>query len=154
MSIRNTIGVLLLWLLPFLGVAAEVVTNQAATTAAATPEVAMPAGVFTFASVMQLIFGLFLVLLMIVASAWLVKRFGRLQGGYTEHLKVVGGLAIGARERIVLVQVGEQQILLGIAPGSIRTLHVLEEPIPITTRSAAEPLSEKFAAILNKQRNQ
>lgn len=138
-------------LLPLCSVAADATGGVASV---ATPEAAK-AGVFTFASVMQLIFGLFLVLLMILASAWLVKRFGRWQGGYTDHLKVVGGLAIGARERIVLVQIGEQQILIGVTPGTIRTLHVLDEPVPVEVNgSVSEPLAEKFATLLKKQRNQ
>jgi len=118
------------------------------------PAPVQPQGVMDIGSAVQLVLGLFLVLLMIVASAWLVKRLGRWQGGHTDQLKVVGGIAIGARERIVLLQVGEQQLLVGITPGNIRTLHVLDEPLPVAERkSISEPLSAKFATILNKQRS-
>ena len=113
-----------------------------------------PEGVLNPGSAIQLILGLFVVLFLIVASGWLFKRFGRWQGGYSDQLKIVGGLAVGARERIVLVQVGEQQLLVGIAPGNIRTLHVLDEPLPeVRAGGKAEPLVEKFATILKKQRN-
>lgn len=118
------------------------------------PAAVQPSGVMDIGSAVQLVLGLFLVLLMIVASAWLVKRLSRWQGGHTDQLKVVGGLAIGARERIVLLQVGEQQLLVGITPGNIRTLHVLEEPLPVSDgKGTSEPLAAKFATILNKQRS-
>ncbi len=113
-----------------------------------------PQGVLDTGSAIQLVLGLFLVLLMIFASAWLVKRLGRWQGSYSDQLKVVAGLAVGARERIVVVQVGEQQILVGISPGNMRTLHVLEKPLALKSANDNEPLIEKFAAILKKQQKQ
>lgn len=121
---------------------------------AGTVEPSPPEGVLNPGSAIQLILGLFVVLFLIVASGWLFKRFGRWQGGYSDQLKIVGGLAVGARERIVLVQVGKQQLLVGIAPGNIRTLHVLDEPLPeVGPAGKGGPLVEKFATILKKQRN-
>jgi flagellar protein FliO/FliZ len=84
----------------------------------------LPAG-----SVLQLTLGLVAVLLAIGASVWLVRRLGRLQGMVGSGLRVLGGLSLGARERVVLVQVGDQQLLLGVAPGRVQTLHVLEQPL-------------------------
>ncbi len=75
----------------------------------------------------QLVVGLLVVLLCIVALAWLAKRFNRLQSTSDGSLRVIGGLSMGARERIVLVQVGDSQLLLGVAPGRVNTLHVLAE---------------------------
>jgi flagellar biogenesis protein FliO len=40
-------------------------------------------------------------------------------------LRVVGGLMIGTRERIVLVEIGDTWIVVGLVPGQIRTLHTL-----------------------------
>ena len=77
----------------------------------------------------QLVLGLIIVLLCIVALAWLAKRFNRLQSTPDGSLQVLGGMSMGARERIVLVQVGTKQLLLGVAPGQINTLHVLDEPL-------------------------
>jgi flagellar protein FliO/FliZ len=48
-------------------------------------------------------------------------------------------VAVGAKERAVLVQVGRQQLLLGVAPGRVNTLHVLTEPV--TTTPAGPPAS-------------
>jgi len=78
---------------------------------------------------LQTTLGLLVVLAVIIAMAWLVKRFGHLRGGVQGQLKIVGGVSLGTRERVVVLQVGEQQLVLGVAPGQIRTLHVLEQPL-------------------------
>jgi len=77
----------------------------------------------------QLIVGLMFVLLCIVVLAWLAKRFNRLQSSADGSLQILGGISMGARERVVLVQVGATQLLLGVAPGRINMLHQLEQPL-------------------------
>lgn len=74
--------------------------------------------------VMQMILGLILVLMLIAAGAWLMRRFMPLRGGQGA-LQILGGLTLGSRERVVLLQVGDTRLLLGVAPGRVQTLHVL-----------------------------
>ena len=103
-------------------------------------------------NLLQLTFGLLVVLAAIVGSAWLLRRYGRLQSGVDGALRVIGGLSMGPRERVVLVQVGKQQLLLGVAPGRIQTLHVLAEPV--VAGSATPPqggFAERLAAALVKK---
>lgn len=69
-----------------------------------------------------------MVLLLIVTLGWWVKRFGRYASA-GRHLRVVAGLALGPRERIVLIQVGETQLLLGVTSEHVETLYVLPHPI-------------------------
>ncbi len=76
-------------------------------------------------AVLQVATGLALVVVLIFAAAWAMKRFGRLQGTATDQLRLVGGIHLGQRERIVVVQAGDQRLVIGVAPGCIRTLHVL-----------------------------
>ncbi len=83
---------------------------------------------------LQVFLGLFLVVGLIIALAWVARRFGRFNVAGAGALRILGGLSMGQRERVVLIQVGEQQILLGVAPGRVQTLHVLTQPI---TSSAA-----------------
>ena len=99
------------------------------------------------ANLLQLTFGLLVVLAAIVGSAWLLRRYGRLQSGAAGALRVIGGLSMGPRERVVLIQVGAQQLLLGVAPGSVQMLHVLAEPVP----EISHPIGKsKFAEQLGK----
>ena len=105
------------------------------------------------AYLVQLILGLIFVLFCIVALAWVAKRVNRLQSSSDGSLRVLGGLSMGARERVVLVQVGSTQLLLGVAPGQINMLHQLEQPLERPDRSehhpAALPFSKGFAEKLN-----
>jgi flagellar protein FliO/FliZ len=103
-------------------------------------------------NLLQLTFGLLVVLAAIVGSAWLLRRYGRLQSGVDGALRVIGGLSMGPRERVVLVQVGKQQLLLGVAPGRIQTLHVLEEPVVAGTDTPPQGgFAERLATALVKK---
>jgi flagellar protein FliO/FliZ len=51
-------------------------------------------------------------------------RLGRGMSG--RHLKVIDALALGARERLLLVDVAGERVLLGLAGGRIERLHVLD----------------------------
>ena len=106
----------------------------------------------------QLVVGLFIVLLCIVALAWVAKRFNRLQSSSDGSLRVLGGLSMGSRERVVLVQVGKRQLLLGVAPGRINTLHVLDEPVEsiteVSAQSADKSFAEKLSAAVSRNNKQ
>lgn len=98
-------------------------------------------------NLLQMILGLIAVLMLIVGLAWVMRRMGGVTGAAAGSLRILGGLSIGTRERIVLVQVGEQQLLLGVAPGRVQTLHVLEHPIqPVEQNKSAKGA---FAASLS-----
>ncbi|MEW8507798.1 MAG: flagellar biosynthetic protein FliO [Candidatus Thiodiazotropha sp.] len=70
--------------------------------------------------------GLLLVLAIIVGGAWLFKRYAQLPMGGKGLVRVVGGVSLGTRERAVLVEVENNRLLLGVAPGQVRTLYVLQ----------------------------
>jgi flagellar protein FliO/FliZ len=76
-------------------------------------------------SLLSTVGGLLLVLAIIVGGAWLFKRYGQLPMGGKGMVRVVGGASVGTRERVVVVEVENQRLLLGVAPGQVRTLHVL-----------------------------
>jgi flagellar protein FliO/FliZ len=98
---------------------------------------------------LQVGLGLAVVLGAIGLAAWLLHRLGRVGGALGGALRVVGGLSVGTRERVVLVQVGERQLLLGVAPGRVQTLYVLDQPL-----SAPQPPAEFAAALRTLIRKQ
>jgi len=101
------------------------------------------------ANIGQLAIGLLFVLLMVIGLAWLMRRIGGVNFGGSQALKVIGGMSMGARERVVLIQVGETQLLVGISPGRIQTLHVLDKPVDIQgAEQMGEGFADKFAAAL------
>lgn len=74
-------------------------------------------------SMLQVILGLGLVLAVMAGSAWLLRRFGGLQGKSGGGIKVIGGSAVGQRERVVLVEVADTWLVIGVAPGHVTALH-------------------------------
>ena len=72
-----------------------------------------------------MIVGLAVVLGMLFAMVWLMRRSGALRQTATGGLRLVAGLAVGTRERVVLVEIGEQWLVLGVAPGAVRHLHTM-----------------------------
>jgi flagellar protein FliO/FliZ len=98
---------------------------------------------------------LFLVLAAVLAAAWLTRRLRGGVGAGAGGLTVLAQVPLGARERAVLLRVGTRRILVGVAPGNVRTLHVLEaadeagsEPSP--AESAGPPLRPTFKSMLLK----
>lgn len=111
---------------------------QPATQAAPSPATAGTLGGAVFALV--LVVGLILLL------SWLAKRMPGLGGGGAANpaLRIVGSLALGPRDRLVVVEVGDTQLLLGVGSGGTRTLHTLEQPLP----EAAAKSTPAFAQLL------
>jgi flagellar protein FliO/FliZ len=71
--------------------------------------------------------GLLLVLGLIFALGWLMKRFGRLPTTGKGLINILGGVSLGPRERAVLIQVEGVKLLVGVAPGRVSMLHVVED---------------------------
>lgn len=105
---------------------------------------------------LQMFFGLFVVVGLIVGMAWFMRRMGNMSGMSAGNLKVLGGVSVGQRERIVLVQAGDTQLLVGVAPGQIRTLHVMDEPIVTTSQTnthVPSGFAEKLHAAIKNRGN-
>ncbi|WFE68992.1 flagellar biosynthetic protein FliO [Thiomicrospira sp. R3] len=79
----------------------------------------------------QIMVSLLLVLLIIFIGAWMLRRFGRFASVADGKLSVLGVLSVGQRERIMLIQVGDEQLLVGVTTTKISTLHKLEQPITL-----------------------
>lgn len=78
-------------------------------------------------SMLTVLLSLALILGGFVAVAWFVRRY--LPGmGAQGAVKVVGTTAVGARERVVVVEVDDTWLLLGVGGGNVRLLHILPKP--------------------------
>ena len=73
------------------------------------------------------------VLALIVGLGWLLKRMPGSGFRPAEGLRVVASLTVGAKERVVVVEVNGTQLLLGVTAGGINTLHQLPDPLPAPT---------------------
>lgn len=91
------------------------------------------------------------VIAIILILAWILRKFGSVSMRSGGSLQILGGMSVGGREKIVLVQVGQKQLLIGVAPGNVQTLHVLEQPIQENRNPSAgsENFSDKLKQVLN-----
>ena len=78
----------------------------------------------------QVTLALCIVLGAIFLCAWLARRMRNISSGRAGAVSVVAEVRLGPKERAVLLQVGNTQLLVGVAPGQISALHVLAEPLP------------------------
>jgi flagellar protein FliO/FliZ len=88
-------------------------------------------------SLLQTIVSLLFVLALLVGLAWAMKRFGPRAMGSAANMRVVGALSLGGRERIMVVEVADQWIVVGAAPGRVNVLTTMprqegvEPPAPM-----------------------
>ncbi|MDG1580325.1 flagellar biosynthetic protein FliO [Pseudomonas sp. GOM6] len=122
-----------LFLAPLSLLAAEQSVPQATTPLASTD---------VGSQLVQLMLGLLVVVALIFALAWLLRRVQQIGPRGNQAIKLVASQALGPRDRLLLVQVGGEQILLGISAGRITPLHVLREPVSL---GDAEPATPEFA---------
>lgn len=99
--------------------------------------------------------GLAVVLGLLGATAWVSRRFRSSALGRGGQIEVVSGMSLGARERVVLLKVGGDRVLVGVSPSGLRTLHVLPSGPSAPGHSTAGPPasghSAEFAHYLESQ---
>jgi len=85
-----------------------------------------PARTVASGDIAQWSIGLLIVLSVFFLCVWGVRKLTGLTVSGAEKIRVVGGLSLGLREKVIVLQVGKKQLVLGVTPGRIETLHVLE----------------------------
>ncbi len=100
-------------------------------------------------SLFQVLLSLFLVLGLMMGAAWAIKRFGPKRMAGSATVRVVGGVSLGGRERIVVVEAADQWIVVGVAPGRVNALATMpkqETPtvsdIPVSGKNFADWLKQ------------
>lgn len=103
----------------------------------------LPTGDLTAAAI-RMVLGLAVVLALLAATAWVSRRFRLGSGMRGGLIEVISGLSLGARERVVLIRVGGDQVLVGVSPSGMRTLHVLNPAQP-------PPQAPDFATYMDRK---
>lgn len=99
----------------------------------------IPAGTY-----LQATLALLLILGLLFGTAWLARKLSGGKGFGLGGMKIIGGVALGPRERIVLVEVGDSWLVIGIVPGQIRTLHQLPKGSSMDAEASAGPAEAPF----------
>lgn len=92
------------------------------------------------ASLAQAGLGLFAVIALILGMAWVARRVGLVRHGTGgASMKVVGSLMLGARQKVITVEVGDTWLVLGVSPNEIRPLHTLPAQPDTGATPGAQP---------------
>lgn len=112
----------------------------------ATASVASP--VSSAGYLFQGLFALLVVLGLMWVAWWLVRRTGFNRAFSGVNMRVVGGLSVGNRERVMVVEIGDHWLILGVTPNQINTLATMpRQELPEGVEEAASP---SFAVWLKK----
>ncbi|MCX8145601.1 MAG: flagellar biosynthetic protein FliO [Azovibrio sp.] len=104
------------------------------------------------AAFFQAMLGLALIIALLLLLAFLGRRFLGGKGFGAGGLKLLGGVALGPKERIVLLEAGEHWLVVGIVPGQIRTLHTMPKgELPPGEASAALSFSHWMQQFTEKR---
>jgi flagellar protein FliO/FliZ len=102
------------------------------------------------ASLLQAIVGLALVLALIGAAAWVMRRIGTPLSGSAGLLRTVASAALGPRERVVVIEIGDQWLVLGVTQQNVTPLHAMPKGQLPAPGPGAMPA---FAALLERARS-
>ena len=106
------------------------------------------AEIFDTAYLFQVFGSLLLVFACLFGLAFLLRRFNGLPMSDRKLIQIIGSAKVGSREKIVLLKAGEQELLVGVAAGSVRTLHVFGDG-ESSQQSLAKPSGDAFAKVLS-----
>lgn len=115
------------------------------------PKSYQPGSGMTTANPVTVVLGLLLIIGLILVLAWAVKHFNNSPFAVNQTIKTVATMSVGTRERVVLVEVGDKQILLGVATGRVNTLHVFDEKVVDSAHSSTSDFSNKLKQFLHAE---
>jgi flagellar protein FliO/FliZ len=98
----------------------------------------------------QMAVSLVVVIGFILVLTWVLGRLRGAPRRSTGSLGVLAEVAIGPKERVVLVRVGDGQALVGVGAGGVSSLQLLATPVKV---EAAEPLgsfADKLKGLMSR----
>jgi len=98
----------------------------------------------------KVLFGLVVVLGALVGALWLMKRSGLGPAQSGGAVKIVGGVSVGNRERVLVLEVADQWVVVGVAPGRVNALATMPRQEQFA-QAAAQPQTGQFAAWLKQK---
>jgi len=102
--------------------------------------------------VLQVLLSLVLVVGVIVLLSFLLKKINFQARTGSGAVRILSVVSIGGKDRLLLVAVGEEQLLLGSSPGSVQKLHTLSKPIDPTSSFGPALEERTFLSVLSSIR--
>ena len=111
---------------------------------------AQPASPLTVGSMAQLTLSLIAIVALILAISWVLKRLKLAGPRGTGEIAVIDQVSVGPRERIVLVRVGESQVLIGIGASGLVALTPLAAPIVLKGGTQAPAFADRLRDFMKR----
>ena len=121
------------WIMPLIALVAmpqQAVATEAAKSVPVTPGIGG-------GDILSLGLSLIVVVGIIIALGWFYSRSRFVSGGGADLITIVASRALGPKERLMVVEVADQQLLIGMTATGANTLHVLDKPIEVAAKTAA-----------------
>ena len=101
---------------------------------------------------LQMLLSLILIVGILFVGAYFLRKlnFGK-HFGNNGPLRVIGGLMISPRERIILVEVGDSWLVVGVVPGQIKTLHTLPKGELPENLAGEKPFSQWLKQVTERK---
>lgn len=132
-----------IWLAPLLFFLADVAFAIAGQAPAP-----LPASPVSISGLLQVLFGLVVVLATVAGAAWILKRLAPGQVSAGGAIKLIGGIAVGPKERVVVVEVGDTWLVVGVAPGQVSALHNMPRLETFQDATSSAHADQRFAVWL------
>lgn len=144
----------------FLAALLSVSATHAQTAAVTTATTTSATTTSTAGNLMQVTLGLLVVLGLMAAAAWVLRRFNTTKGNNAAQIKIIGGVNVGNRERVMVVEIADQWIVVGVAPGRVNALatmarpEVTQETTIVTDAAPSKNFSSWLAQTIEKRNAQ
>ncbi len=111
-------------------------------------------------SILKMVLGLGVVLVVMALISWAAKRM--LPSAVTQNsaVKVIGGVSVGSRERVVVLEVANRWLVVGVAQGQVSAIANLDidadaltaamHAAKTSSESAMHPIAKPFSEWLKK----
>ncbi len=84
----------------------------------------------SYGNALNVVFSLLIVVAVLFALAWVLRRSKGVLGAGNQKITVVSQLPVGVREKVLLLRVGEENVLVGYSGGGLQALHAWHGDIP------------------------
>lgn len=97
---------------------------------------------------LKMFVGLFVVVGIMLLLAWFVKRLGLVNHSQTSVAKVISSVSVGSRERVVVLEIANRWVVVGVAPGRVNAITTLDN-VPVSANQITPSDAGSANAALN-----
>lgn len=102
------------------------------------------------ANPLMVVLGLATIVALILMLAWLTKRLTGISALNGQAIKILAVTSVGQRERVMIIEAGGEQFLIGVAPGSVNPIHHFPEPVITANSPKAGDFQQKIQQLLRQ----